>query len=77
MILGVIAVKQFNVNDRVYLPRVIDVWAKVNDTGTVTEVKSQGYTVKFDHSGTIGGLQDHELALLESDEDKSGQTISK
>ena len=69
--------KQFNVNDRVYLPRVIDVWAKVNDTGTVTAVMPQGYTVKFDHSGTIGGLQDHELALFEGNEDKSGQTISK
>ena len=67
--------KQFNVNDRVYLPRVIGVWAKVNDTGTVAQVKPQGYTVKFDHSGTISGLQDHELALLEGDE--STQPISE
>ncbi len=57
--------KKFNINDRVYPPRVLNgVWIQVNGEGTVKEVSHAGYTVLFDWGATISGLQDDELELV-------------
>ncbi|NJL55286.1 hypothetical protein HC928_08955 [bacterium] len=64
--------KKFNVNDRVYPPRVINgVWIQVNGEGTVKEVSDDGYTVLFDWGATISGLQDDELELVARVQDQS------
>jgi len=64
--------KKFNVNDRVYPPRVINgVWIQVNGEGTVKEVSDDGYTVLFDWGATINGLQDDELELVARAQDQN------
>lgn len=64
--------KKFNVNDRVYPPRVIDgVWIQVNGAGTVKEVSDDGYTVLFDWGATISGLQDNELEPVAESQEQS------
>jgi hypothetical protein len=64
--------KKFNVNDRVYPPRVINgVWIQVNGAGTVKEVSDDGYTVLFDWGATISGLQDDELEPVAETQEQS------
>jgi hypothetical protein len=64
--------KKFNVNDRVYPPRVLNgVWIQVNGEGTVKEVLDTGYTVLFDWGATISGLQDNELELVAQAQEQS------
>ncbi len=64
--------KKFNVNDRVYPPRVINgVWIQVNGEGTVKEVSDDGYIVLFDWGATINGLQDDELELVARAQDQN------
>ena len=67
---------KFKVNDRVYLPRVIGVWAEVGGKGTVVEIQPKGYTVMFDFGAKIGGLQDHEIAIVDGNEDESKKQVT-
>ena len=63
-----IKMESFKVNDRIFLPRVLNgIWAEVNARGTVTTVKN-GYTVLFDNGTTISGLTDRELAFLDNND---------
>ncbi len=64
--------KKFNVNDRVYPPRVLNgVWIRVNGEGTIKEISDAGYTVLFDWGATISGLQDDELELVEQAQEQN------
>jgi hypothetical protein len=57
---------KFEIGDRVRIIRIQNaLTTQVGEEGTITDINAMGYTVEFENSGALSGLDEDDLELVE------------